>query len=236
MDQKAEQRETGFPEGVPMKIIAEKEKKPSPFAPEGFRGTLYTLLHDVICILAAVAFLFVFAARLVGVNGSSMYPTLVGASDYQKNSGDYLVLKSNFLCAGYERGDIVVACIPSFEDGKPIVKRVIAGGGETVSFLRDEAGVLRVAVDGTVLEEPYIREAMQEYGSGFEGNSIQVPAGCYFLMGDNRNNSSDSRVSRIGTVDERYIVGKALSVIFPGEDAEQGNVRDWGRFGGIGND
>jgi hypothetical protein len=43
-------------------------------------------------------------------------------------------------------------------------------------------------------------------------------------------------VSRIGTVDERYIVGKALSVIFPGEDSEQGNARDWGRFGGIGND
>ena len=213
-----------------------KEKKQSPFSPAGFSGTACTLLHVVVCILAAVAFLFVFAARLVGVNGSSMYPTLVGASEYEKNAGDYLVLKSNFLCSGYERGDIVVACVPSFENGKPIVKRVIGVGGETVSFVRDDEGVLRVSVDGSILDEPYIREAMQEYGSGVEGSSIRVPEGCYFLMGDNRNNSSDSRYSKIGVVDERYIVGRALSVIVPGEDLNQGRSRDWGRFGAIGND
>ena len=213
-----------------------RAKKQSPFVPEGVTGTAYTLLHDVVCILAAVAFLFVFAARLVGVNGSSMYPTLVGASEYQKNAGDYLVLESNFLCSGYERGDIVVACIPSFENGKPIVKRVIARGGQTVSFLRDESGALRVSVDGTVLDEPYIREPMFEYGSGTEDASILVPEGCYFLMGDNRNNSSDSRYSRIGLVDERYIVGRALSVIVPGEDVDKGGTRDWSRFGAIKND
>ena len=210
-----------------------KEKKNSPFNPGGITGTVYTLLHDVICILAAVAFLFVFAARLVGVNGSSMYPTLVGASDYEENGGDYLVLKSNFLCSGYERGDIVVASIPSFENGKPIVKRVIARGGETVSFLRDSDGVLRVSVDGTVLDEPYIREPMQEVGAGQAGASITVPEGCYFLMGDNRNNSSDSRYSLIGTVDERYIVGRALSVLVPGEYHRKNGRRDWSRFGAI---
>lgn len=211
-----------------------KEKKKNPFAPEGICGTAYTLLHDVVALLCLIAVVFVFAARLVGVSGSSMYPTLVGGQEEENAMGDYLILESNLLNSEYSYGDIVVACVPQFQEGKPIVKRVIAVGGQTVSFVRDEDDVLRVCVDGKVLEEPYIREEMEERSAGVAGAELVVPDHCYFLMGDNRNNSSDSRYEGIGFVDQRYIVGRALMILYPGQDAMKGNVRQWSRFGAIG--
>ena len=65
------------------------------------------------------------------------------------------------------------------------------------------------------------------------GYSITVPDGCYFLMGDNRNHSFDSRVDQLGVVDERYIVGKALWIAVPGVDRTAGNKRDWSRLGDV---
>ena len=209
-----------------------KKKKESPFEPKGVSGTVYVLLHDVACILAAITFLFVFAARLVGVSGSSMYPTLVGGEENRSN-GDYLVLQSNFLCSGYENGDIVVACLPQFQNGKPIVKRVIATGGQTVSFENGEDGFLHVFVDGECQSEEHINEPMHDFGNGRNGYTVTVPENCYFLMGDNRNHSWDSRFDDVGMVDGRYIVGKALLLAFPGQDVWQENARDWGRIGSI---
>ena len=191
------------------------------------------MLHDVVMILSLVALLFIFATRLVGVSGSSMYPTLVGGSETDGTVGDYLILESNLIAGDYHYGDIVVASVPEFQDGKPIVKRVIATGGQTISFHRDSDGILRVSVDGVVLEEPYIREDMEETGLGQDGEELTVPEDCFFLMGDNRNNSSDSRFDGIGFVDRRYIVGRALMVVYPGEDALKGFARQWSRFGAI---
>ena len=210
-----------------------KEKKQDPFEPKSLAGTVYVMLHDMVCILAVIVVGFVLAARLVGVSGSSMYPTLVGAESSAEAMGDYLVLRSNFLRSSYEQGDIVVACVPSFEEGKPIVKRVIAVGGQTVEFRGAADGSLHVYVDGELQPEDFINGPMQvSYGAG-DGYTAQVPEGCYFLMGDNRNNSTDSRYPDVGMVDGRYIVGKALWLLLPGQDYRQGNARDWSRFGDI---
>ena len=215
------------------RIAGKKEKKPDPVEPKGLAGTFYVMLHDMVCILAVIVVGFVLAARLVGVSGSSMYPTLVGAQENSGAMGDYLVLRSNFLCSTYQQGDIVVACVPSFEDGKPIVKRVIATGGQTVSFRMGEDGWLHVYVDGVLQSEEHINEPMMVSNGAGDGYTATVPENCYFLMGDNRNNSTDSRYAGVGMVDGRYIVGKALWLVLPGQDFRQGNARDWSRLGTI---
>ena len=182
---------------------------------------VYTLLHDLVYILAFITFFFVFAIRLVGVDGKSMNMTLY--------DGDYVALLSN---AFYDhdhvaQGDIVVASVPSFEDGKPIVKRVIATEGQTLDLID---GV--VYVDGTPLDEEYINGVDCTYEQSDYGYPITVPEGCVFLMGDNRMASRDSRWYEIGMVDTRYLLGKVLFLVWPGTNG-QTESRDFGRVGSV---
>lgn len=209
------------------------KKKDNPFEPKGFAGSVYVMLHDMVAILAVIVVVLVLLARLVGVSGSSMYPTLVGASESSEAKGDYLILRSNFISSAYAQGDIVVASVPSFQNGKPIVKRVVAVGGQTVSFRMGDDSFLHVYVDGVLQSEDHINEPMEVRSGAGDGYTVTVPEGCYFLMGDNRNNSTDSRYADVGTVDGRYILGKALWLVFPGLDIRQGNTRDWSRLGNI---
>ena len=161
---------------------------------------VYGVLSDLVICLVFVTILFVFVIRLVGVDGTSMVPTL--------QNGDMLTLESNFL---YEPkvGDIIVLKAPGYEAG-PLVKRLIAMEGQTVDidFLTGE-----VWVDGVLLDEPYINTPTTRYeGTDFP---ITVPEGCVFVMGDNRNGSTDSRDPMIGCVNKRYVLGKALQIIYP---------------------
>ena len=93
---------------------------------------------------------------------------------------------------------------------EPIVKRIIATEGQTVDIDFDD-GV--VYVDGKALDEPYVNEPVHDR-ENFEGK-ITVPEGCVFVMGDNRNASTDSRDARLGCVDERYIMGRVYFTLFP---------------------
>jgi len=189
---------------------------------------LHTLLHDLVYILACVTILFVFAIRLVGVDGDSMYPTL--------HHSDYLGLLSNVLYHEVEPGDVVVLSVPFFED-KPIVKRVVAVGGQTVD-IDFEKGV--VYVDGAALDEPYTYEptylSYAESGQALE-YPVTVPEGCLFVMGDNRNHSADSRFAPVGLVDEKDVLGKVLWILIPGADPDSdypdARSRDLHRIGGV---
>ena len=208
-------------------MIFKKKQKEEQEQPKGLAAEIYGILHDFAYILAAVTVIFVFVVRLVGVDGSSMFPTLVNR--------DYMLLQSNFLCGtdNYEYGDIVVLTVPTFGEN-PIVKRIIATEGQTID-IDFEAGT--VSVDGTILDEPYIYEpTYRNYDDGLTYPAT-VPEGCVFVMGDNRNNSTDSRYAPVGMVDTRRIMGRVSCIAFPGRQTDvYGYVvgePDFSRIGGV---
>ena len=115
--------------------------------------------------------------------------------------------------AKLKAGDIVVARKEGFSS-EPIVKRVIATEGQTVDI---DFSTGSVYVDGELLEETYIKEpTYDDEGLAFP---VTVEEGCIFVMGDNRNASDDSRNPRLGIVDERYVLGKAVFLLLPGNDS-----------------
>lgn len=171
-------------------------------APVDTRAEIYDWLRCVVTAIVACVLIFVFLARIVGVVGSSMVPTLHG--------GDRIITSNLFYTP--KQGDIVVLRKPAFDD-RAIVKRVIALEGQTVD-IDFNAGV--VYVDGQPLQENYVN-APTYVQDDFNG-AITVPEGCVFVMGDNRNESSDSRVASLGYVDERYILGRAYLVFLPLRD------------------
>ena len=176
----------------------------------------YEWARSLVAAVLIITLVFTFAVRMMGVSGPSMIPTL--------QDGDRLIVINAALCGTYRVGDIVIARKESFDE-KPIVKRVIATGGQTVDIDFDLG---RVYVDGVLLKEDYIHElTFLEEGTEFP---LTVPEGSVFVMGDNRNHSSDSRDSRLGTVDCRYIIGKAVFLAFPGPDDKTGK-RNWSRIG-----
>ena len=205
--------------------VTEKPEK------KGLLLELYDMLHDLIYILAAVTLLFVFVVRLVGVEGDSMRPTL--------HNRDFLLLESNFLYDSDDIscGDIVVLNVPYYweRDKSLIVKRVIATEGQTVDIDYESN---KVYVDGVCLEEDYINEQTIErlwHGENELSLPATVPQGHIFVLGDNRNNSSDSRFALVGMIDERCILGKAWAIALPGQTRDDyGNItepRQWGRIG-----
>lgn len=169
---------------------------------DSFKMDLYFWLQALVMALVSLILVFTLVGRIIGVDGTSMIPTL--------HDRDMLLLRS--IDYHPKQGDVVVITKSSFMD-QPIVKRVIAVGGQTVRIDYDEG---LVYVDGVALDEPYLGEMMVEPGSSFmTNNSLTVPEGSIFVMGDNRNHSTDSRDIRLGTVDERYVLGKALIVLIP---------------------
>ena len=180
---------------------------------------LYEWVQALVGSVLVVVLVFTFVIRLIGVDGHSMVPTL--------QDGDRLLVLNSMLYDDYKYGDIVILRKTGVFDNEPIVKRVIATGGQTVDIDFSE-GV--VYVDGEALEEDYIREpTYTAEGTEFP---LTVPEGSIFVMGDNRNGSSDSRDYRLGTVDTRYVIGKAAFLLFPGLDYDT-EKRNFSRIGVI---
>jgi signal peptidase I len=180
---------------------------------------LYEWLGALLAPVLTAVLLFTFVVRVVSVDGPSMRETL--------QDGDKLLVLNSALCGGYDRGDIVIFQTPEFENGQLIVKRVIATEGQTVD-VDFSSGV--VTVDGQPLEEAYTREpTWLDEGLEFP---VTVPEGCVFVMGDNRNNSRDSRDPELGPIDTRHIVGRAVVLAIPGKTAEL-EQREWSRMGSL---
>ena len=169
----------------------------------GWAGDLFTWLQALTFALVIIMIVFTFFARIIGVDGHSMEPTL--------QDRDMLLLQ----CAGYEprQGDVVVLHKSFSTTGEPIVKRVIAVGGQSVHIDYDTSTVY---VDGEPVDDSYLGEPMVQPGSStMQGTDWDIPEGSVFVMGDNRNNSSDSRAESLGPVENQYVLGRALVVLFP---------------------
>lgn len=183
------------------RLVSGLEDEEPELEKEESKKELYYTARSLVSVLVVLVLVFTFVGRLILVKGASMEPTLL--------DGEMLVVRS----IGYTpaEGDIVILAKDSFHDGDAIVKRVIATGGQSVEI---DYASSTVYVDGVALDEPYIKEYMkQQYYQDI--TSVTVPEGSIFVMGDNRNNSDDSRDSTLGVVDERLVLGEALLVIFP---------------------
>ena len=164
---------------------------------------LYMNVRVLVSMMAVFVMMFTFVARIIVVSGPSMENTLWG--------GDLILVWG----LGYtpKQGDVVVLTQESYQEDS-IVKRVIATGGQRVDI---DYGANAVRVDGELLEEDYIKEQMFVPGYGEGINHVTVPEGCLFVMGDNRNESADSRYPDIGIVDTRCVIGRGVAVMFPFE-------------------
>ena len=178
---------------------------------------LLSWLRMMVCVVLGTVLLFTLVLRIVRVDGASMRDTL--------QDGDIVIALGRHLSGELERGDIIVVQREGFTRGQPIVKRVIATEGQTVDIDFDEGIVI---VDGKDLDEPYTLEpTWLEEGMEFP---LTVPEDSYFILGDNRNNSEDSRSIDLGTVKRDELVGKAVLLVVPGKTAGTGK-RDYSRLG-----
>ncbi len=176
----------------------------------GAFSTVLEGLDVIVSAMIAVIILFAFVFRVPTIDGNSMNNTLFNGerviiSDlfYQPKYGDVVVISRNYTndTDNIERYSM------------PIIKRVIATEGQTVD-IDFENGI--VYVDGKALTENYTKTPTNlSYDVKFP---VTVPDNCVFVMGDNRNDSLDSRSSQIGKggmIDKRYILGKAFLRVFP---------------------
>lgn len=182
----------------------------------GIAGEVFSWFDSVIHTLIIAILVFTFLSRAATVDGDSMLPTL---EDRQ-----LLMTESLFYEPDYN--DIVVVWaegIPGENGnyGKPIVKRVIGLAGDQISIDYLQGYVYRngeqlplTVKDNTLYEDGHTINTYTNYEEGL-GGEFTVPEGCVFVMGDNRNNSTDSRSKMVGYVDKRNIMGKVYLRIWP---------------------
>ena len=165
---------------------------------ERMKRSIISLGITVITALILAFLLRSFVFVLATVDGPSMEPTL-------QNNEKILVTRYSYYFHEIERGDVIVCRFDNENYPDYYVKRVVALGGETVKI---ENGI--VYVNDVPLEENYIKEPPRN-----DMEEVLVPAGYVFVMGDNRNNSTDSRKSYIGPIAQELVVGKARCILFP---------------------
>lgn len=164
-------------------------------------AAIFDFLQGIVAIAAVMVMIYLFVMSPQEISGSSMTPNF--------QNGEYILTnKVIYKTKDPQRGDVVVFKSPRNKD-IDYIKRVIALPGETI-LLKDQ----RIFINGKILNEPY-EYNKPIFGESFlhEGQPYTVPAGTYFVMGDNRPGSSDSR--EFGPIVKEDFIGKALLRYWP---------------------
>jgi len=169
-----------------------------------FGQELFGWVQSVVSAVVIVVLLFTFFVRIMGVSGPSMETTLF--------NGDQLIVWNKNL-SHYKAGDVIIFVQPTHSSTTPLVKRIIATEGQTVDI---DFVTGQVFVDGVLTDYTDV-PTLTSYDVTFP---LTVEEGKLFVLGDNRNNSIDSRYGPIGQIDCRSVLGKVAAVVYP-----------FGRFG-----
>lgn len=171
---------------------------PSQQANSSFLSRIFpSLVRDSAIVLCLVLVIGIFLYRPVRVEGTSMAPLL---SDQER----IFINKFVYKFEPVERGDVVVFWYP-LDRSKSFIKRVVGLGGETIELRRGH-----LYVNGKELNEPYVPSY---YLDGANFGPVMIPQGSYFVMGDHRDSSNDSRV--FGPVPRSDVYGKAVFAYWP---------------------
>ena len=186
-------------------MFKKKQERAEPQQNRTWQQSLVIDLKELVYVLAVFMLIYMLFFRVVVVVGPSMKNTL--------QDGDRLLLINSVIYNKPKQGDIIVAKVDSYSEDECIVKRVIATEGQTVD-IDFQKGI--VYVDGQELVEDYTLTSTTH----FEGVKfpVEVTEGHVFVLGDNRDNSLDSRSPQIGLIDEREILGKAVLLIAPANE------------------
>ena len=169
------------------------------------RELLNTAIY-LLCVLGAVWLVITFVGQRTEVEGASMENTL--------HNGDNLIVdKLSYRFHDPERFDIIVFPF-QFQDNTYYIKRIIGLPGETVQIMDDGS----IYINGEKLEENYGMEVIKPETIGRAAEPIELGDDEYFVMGDNRNNSSDSSTDMVGNIKRENIIGKAWLRIWPVSD------------------
>ena len=197
------------------------------------RGIDFGAIIDIVfVVLIALTVAFIWRTQVTmsrGVDGRSMQPTYNNTAEYYGGVHDTVRITK---LSPIRRGDIVVFEAKGLlgSDGKPklLIKRVIGKGGDTLKFTQGENGTVEIYRNGGLLSEPYIKRnadgaPLFEYNKNgkwkYELNKeFPVPKGCYFVMGDNRNDSTDSRFESVDFIASSQIEGKVYLDVPYGEN------------------
>lgn len=169
---------------------------------ERFRGYFIEFFETAVVVLAVFALIHLFVAQIHKVSGNSMIPTL--------RNGDYLITeKISYRFGNPRKGDIIVLKNPR-DESQDFIKRIIATPGDTIKVEKNS-----VFINNQAVNEPYLPSNTLTRQGAFlrEDSEIRVGANQYFVFGDNRSHSSDSR--EWGPVTREEIVGRAFFRYLP---------------------
>ncbi len=174
---------------------------------EIFKEIVSTVIY-LLAVVCVVFFLIKYVGQRTIVDGESMVPTL-------HDQDNLIVDKLTYRFQDPKRFDIIVFPF-EYAENVYYIKRIIGLPGERVQI--DEEG--RIYINGEVLEESYGAEVIRPELIGLAADEILLGEEEYFVLGDNRNNSKDSRVPEVGNIDREDIIGRAWVRIWPFEDFE----------------